>query len=260
MKTLRNITALLLIAALTLCALACTAKNEPTQPTAAPVVTEAPAAPTDAPKASATEEPVSVPDPEPLDVTGDWYTAFYGTLQILTLNSDGTYEMLSPEITDEGTAGTWELQEDKIILDGGWLYDPMVIENGTLVWNDLLSNEIVYTREKPENTGYTPANPVEVTDNSVFYGAWKAEYITDTAHTVTFSASAFGLDLIIRIDENTLAMTNEGEEQALSYTVENGVLTFTVDGTEAYLTPLDDGTLAMTVAGEDALYIFVPIK
>lgn len=121
--------------------------------------------------------------PEPIDVSGDRYTAFLWQRQIITFRGDGTYEMLSPEITVKSTIEAQELRENKIILDGGRLYDPIVVEN-------------------------------------------------------------------------RLVMTNDNEEQALSYTVENGLLAFSVDGMEACLIPQDDRTLAMTAARG----IFIPIE
>ena len=279
MKYLRNIGILLLAAAMLLTTAACGTQDSDPKPdvTAAPVaeITPEPATPEPATPEPATPEPVT-PEPEeptpeaPVDVTGEWYNGYYGILQILKLNADGTYETRSPEVSDEAITGTWELQDGKIVLDGGWLYDPMVVEGETLVWNDLLDNQIVYTREKPD-TGYTAGDPVTDLNDSAFLGTWNAKYITDGSG-ITFSLEALGMQMTIRINGDELVLETQGMDEEpkqlhLPYTIADGILTFRVDedGTETvvHLTMQTDGNLAMTMEGEEnesVIYILVPAE
>ncbi len=287
MKHLKPILGLLLALALLLGTVACTADkpkeqaeatDAPAQPTDAPEVeaytpdpeTIVPDSPTDAPEEKPTPEPsADVPDAPEVDITGEWYSNYYGVLQVFAFNADGTYTLTYPEIDDAVVTGAWVLDGDTVVLDEGAYYEPLKVQDGKLIWKDVISDAVPFTREKPEDVP-VPDVPVVPTDNSAFYGVWKAEYITDTANTIRLSADSIGLNLVLRIDEVSVVMeVDEDPEQTLTlpYTVENGVLTFTIDAdgvpTGTHLVLLADGTLQMTMDGEenaDTIYILVPIK
>lgn len=259
---------MLLVAAMAMASFACTASKPEVQPTVAPVADETAAPVADETPVPEQNTPAPEPDVQPtIDVTGDWYSDFYGILQVLTLNANGTYAMLSPEISDEAITGSWEMQDGAIVLDSGMLYQPITIENDTLVWTDLLSNRIVFTREQPE-TGYTSTDPVTDLNDSAFLGVWDAKFIAD-ASGIALSTEALGIVLTLSINADEIVFdmnTGNGPEQLkIPYTIENGVLTFTMthegESTVVHLTMQSDGNLAMTMEGEENAgikYILAP--
>ena len=110
MKPLKIIGTFLLVLAMTLGAVACTNTEIPQNSdlTAAPVTQSEPEQPAEQP----VEQPAEQPEQTAFVYEGVWYTNFYGILQVLTLQEDGSYTLVSPDLSPEGTVGSWTVGED----------------------------------------------------------------------------------------------------------------------------------------------------
>ena len=281
MKPLKIIGTFLLVLAMTLGAVACTNTEIPqnSDPTAAPVTQSEPEQPAEQPVEQPAEQPAEQPVEQPAEqpieqpaeqpeqtafvYEGVWYTNFYGILQVLTLQEDGSYTLVSPDLSPEGTVGSWTVGEDGSVsltfsFDGKLVptEDRLVREDGA-----------VFTREKPEPK-YTASETVNADEAKSFYGNWRMKFLVYDGVTGAFTAESFGLNLTMSVDAEAVAFSGDSvtefTNEKHAYSFADGAITFsvTVDGkpAETHLRLQEDGNISMTIDGdtEGVSYIFAP--
>lgn len=102
---------------------------------------------------------------------GDWYGILHGLTLVLTLQEDGTYTLIYPEVSKEPTQGTWVLDDGFMYMDGETLPSISVMRE-VLSWT---VPAVLFEREAQET--YKPA---EVDTEAVpedFSGYWESTYI-----------------------------------------------------------------------------------
>ena len=162
----------------------------------------------------------------PAGAAGSWYADVLGITWVLTLKEDGTYESLLSTAPDAPENGSWELQDDRVILDGSESGDALAYD-GTSLHITADGMDITFSRD-PESV-FLPAEAKTGADARDYEGLWHAEKVSSLG--VTVGAAEAGEDLTAEISGLQAALHSDSlelEDMVLAGTAENGSLTFTV--------------------------------
>ncbi len=149
---------------------------------------------------------------------GQWYGELYGMIMSLTINEDGTYEMLITG-SEEPSPGTWELKDGALIMDGDEK-SPLVFDGTNLVSESAEEDgmKLVFGREPIEEKVF--AEPKADATIEEYAGKWEAH--TVQFFGMTMDAVAANLDLRLEIEGNVVTMNSTG----LSFTDEKAECEF----------------------------------
>ena len=197
------------------------------------------------------------------DYTGDWYAEMKGVAIKMTLNEDGTYEMV---LGSDVNKGTWEVTEDGLLMDGD---GHLEITQDGLFFDGGEDNSMTFGREAIEN--FVPAEIDYEADLDLLQGKWSAYKVgADDAYLDVAPGDAAYMDM--EIDGTTVTLSGFYFEEPVSIEMDNqdgGLFVHFDDESEMFeliaVNYLEDGTLrAALVASvendEQIEYFFVPAE
>lgn len=130
------------------------------------------------------------------NITGEWYGNFYGMDATLSLGNDNTYSIQYD--TESPTYGTWELNENVVVLDKDESNEMTLKVNGDELEFDSGDSEYSFSRDKVEQTDFKISKTAKATD---FRGTWNVK--TVSTDTTTLPAEYYGIEKAsISIDAN----------------------------------------------------------
>ena len=208
------------------------------------------------------------------DFSGEWYLIEmrYGDMTVpqavlgcevtLTLAADGSAKLTSTaDDTTDSDAAVWIENDSGVLFAREDSNLQFTLEDGNLVADvtedgDTVSSYMVFSREKPDSTLYTPAEETEVTDISEFNGVWTihsidlygqivpaemynyTETLTIQDGHVTVSSDMFSSDTVCEADGVLIAgqlacsITIDGEESELTLTLLSDGMLRDYEGTD----------------------------
>ena len=205
------------------------------------------------------------------DVTGTWYGSLLGMSLELEMSEDGSYTMT---MFGEEEAGTWEIRDDKIVMDAGSEAEGVFSyneETQTLDGADESSGiEFSFSREPVES--FQAAEPVADASEEDFNGIWKSGYVEFMGMTV--DGASLGLEVTAEVENGHVVMNCEGlelEDKAFDCEFADGAYSFSIldEGTEGEsletgirMEMLQDGTmkLAFKALGQDFIFYMEPAE
>ena len=195
--------------------------------------------------------PISVRAAEATNVLGDWYGTLFGISVTLTLAEDGTYKMVTPIDEDDVNEGTWELKEDKIIMDGDE-DGALTIEGETLtISQDDMS--ITFTREPVE--AFTAADPKTDATQDDYQGGWLGTQVS--MFGMTLDCASADLDFALEINGTDVSMISAamGMEETIPFEFKDGAFVLDAATLAAIQAAVSEETEAAEASADNDLKI-----
>ena len=148
--------------------------------------------------------PMSLRAADASDYYGQWYGELYGMIMSLTINEDGSYEMVISG-AEEPSIGTWEFKDGALIMDGD--EDSPLVFDGTKLVSESAEDDgmkLEFGREPIEARVF--ADPKTDAAIEEYAGKWEAH--TVQFFGMTMDAAAANLDLRLEIDGNVVTMNS----------------------------------------------------
>ena len=174
-------------------------------------------------------------------LTGDWYADLSGMSIQMTLEENGSYELLFPG--EEAVGGTWEEQDGYLCLDGE-LPPEVTVLGDTLQWTDTM---VFFTREPVET--YTPAEVAAEGSEGLYTGYWQCAYVDRNGTAVPALAAQDRTDLYVEGTSAILGGPSFGDT-LVRMAYEDGAMVCEADGASVRMEIQEDCMLRLTVSGE----------
>lgn len=202
---------------------------------------------------------------EASDVTGEWYTNFYGISMTMTLNDGGNYTMQIDMEGEEPSEGTWEFDGTALVMDKGSDTEMTLSYDSETVsfYAEQDGMEFVFTREMPQTFEAAPVRTDAVIEE--FAGAWTCTLID--AMGMQVPPEMMGINLGVKIEGSSVTLAIPellgSEEATIEGAFDDGMLTVTVPAESEYvedtvftLQLLEDGTMSVATSFLDELMVF----
>ena len=208
------------------------------------------------------------------DVTGEWYTNFYGMPITLTLDASGEYTMemeVVGEEEEEPENGTWEFDGEAVIMDKGGEAEMSLAYDGETLYAEMDGMEMVFSRGPEAAAGFVPAEIRTDAAIEEFAGDWTGTELS--AFGMTAPLEMMEVEKVaLGIKENLVSLTMAGGfmfgEWELS-DLKDGTLNFTVPAADEYSEDTEwsarlheDGmlSLAVTMMEEEIVFYMEPAE
>ncbi len=176
------------------------------------------------------------------DVAGSWHGKAFGLRLGLDLNTNGSYELSFAGVPEAAAAGTWELADGAVLLDGR-ADEPLTAADGSLTWAD---TGLILGREEAE-----PSEPAPTTAGAAerFNGCWQC--VDAVVDGVPLSGEDLGAaaNIVISAPMASLGGDLFGDVSFTDMDFAYGALRYEGEGFTAVLTLLEDGRLRLDVSG-----------
>ncbi|MBR2834506.1 MAG: hypothetical protein IKE43_02150 [Coriobacteriales bacterium] len=221
------------------------AAEEPAPDAASPVAAES-VATQDAHLSDPDLQPPVQPAPEEA-LYGDWYGILRGLNFVLTLQEDGTYTLVYPEVSKEPTQGTWTLDDGFVYLDNEKIPSISVMRE-VLSWT---APGVLLEREARQT--YAPAKVYAEAVPEDFSGYWESTYINIDG--ALLRASDLLDDTFIYIEGTNAALGGSIFGDVIAeFTFEDGAMIYQkTEGNisaEVKMQLLEDGILLVTLTSD----------
>ena len=176
------------------------------------------------------------------EVSGTWRGRAFGLALGLDLNTNGSYALSFAGVPEAAAAGTWELADGVVLLDGA-ADEPLALVDRMLEWAD---TGVVLSREEDE-TEELAQTIVKTAEK--YNGCWECVYAV--VNGVPVSANDLGVGASIAIEAPKASLGGElfGDVPFVDLGFKDGSLIYEGDGFTVLLTLLEDGRLRMDVSG-----------
>ncbi|MCR4621075.1 MAG: hypothetical protein K5663_03245 [Clostridiales bacterium] len=170
---------------------------------------------------------------------GVWYADAGGAAVTLTLSPDGTYTLDFPALPEFCKAGTWELRDGFVYLDGDER-TPLSFSDTALTRTDA---GLRFIREPVET--YAAADPLPEATADLFDGLWISAYTLPNGFVLPSDPDD---DTLVYI-EKTKAILKGGPFGYIltDLAFENGAMTYSADGLSVRIELQQDGLMRLTV-------------
>ena len=212
------------------------------------------------------------------DVTGEWYTNFYGMPITLTLDESGEYTMemeVVGEEEEEPENGTWEFDGEAVIMDKGGEAEMSLAYDGETLYAEMDGMEMVFSRDPEAAAGFVPAEIRTDAAIEEFAGDWTGTELS--AFGMTAPLEMMEVEKVeLGIKENLVSFTMAGgfmfgewELSDLEGELKDGTLNFTVPAADEYSEDTEwsarlheDGmlSLAVTMMEEEIVFYMEPAE
>ena len=212
------------------------------------------------------------------DVTGEWYTNFYGMPITLTLDESGEYTMemeVVGEEEEEPENGTWEFDGEAVIMDKGGDAEMSLAYDGETLYAEMDGMEMVFSRDPEAAAGFVPAEIRTDAAIEEFAGDWTGTELS--AFGMTAPLEMMEVEKVeLGIKENLVSFTMAGgfmfgewELSDLEGELKDGTLNFTVPAADEYSEDTEwsarlheDGmlSLAVTMMEEEIVFYMEPAE
>ena len=212
------------------------------------------------------------------DVTGEWYTNFYGMPITLTLDASGEYTMemeVVGEEEEEPENGTWEFDGEAVIMDKGGDAEMSLAYDGETLYAEMDGMEMVFSRDPEAAAGFVPAEIRTDAAIEEFAGDWTGTELS--AFGMTAPLEMMEVEKVeLGIKENLVSFTMAGgfmfgewELSDLEGELKDGTLNFTVPAADEYSEDTEwsarlheDGmlSLAVTMMEEEIVFYMEPAE
>ena len=212
------------------------------------------------------------------DVTGEWYTNFYGMPITLTLDASGEYTMemeVVGEEEEEPENGTWEFDGEAVIMDKGGEAEMSLAYDGETLYAEMDGMEMVFSRDPEAAAGFVPAEIRTDAAIEEFAGDWTGTELS--AFGMTAPLEMMEVEKVeLGIKENLVSLTMAGgfmfgewELSDLEGELKDGTLNFTVPAADEYSEDTEwsarlheDGmlSLAVTMMEEEIVFYMEPAE